>query len=298
MTTAATSIGVISGTSMDGIDVALICSDGEAQVEAGPGATYPYPDEVKRALREIIAHPERAREPLDDLERAVTDAHVDAVHAFLDQYSIDPGGIALVGLHGQTILHRPREHFTRQLCDGAHAAARLGLDVVADFRSADVAAGGQGAPLAPLYHAAISAGLERPLMILNLGGVGNITYLGSGGEIVAFDTGPANALIDDFVVRRRGLAHDEGGGLAASGRVHGEMVGRFLMDPYFGLAAPKSLDRNHFTASPWLSTSSATQMARRRWRPSLSRLPQRRCCTSERLPCVGWSAAAAGTISR
>jgi anhydro-N-acetylmuramic acid kinase len=181
----ATAIGVISGTSMDGIDVALIRSDGEAQVEPGPGATYPYPDEVKRALREIIAHPERAREPLTDLERAVTDAHVDAVQAFLAEYSIDPASVALVGLHGQTILHRPRERFTRQLCDGGHAAARLGLDVVADFRSADIAAGGQGAPLAPLYHAAISAGLQRPLMILNLGGVGNITYLGAGGEIVA-----------------------------------------------------------------------------------------------------------------
>jgi anhydro-N-acetylmuramic acid kinase len=244
----ATAIGVISGTSMDGIDVALIRSDGEARVEPGPGATYPYPDEVKRALREIIAHPARAREPLGDLERAVTDAHVDAVHAFLAEYSIDRAGVALVGLHGQTILHRPREGFTRQLCDGARAASRLGLDVIADFRSADVAAGGQGAPLAPLYHAAISAGLPRPLMILNWGGVGNVTYLGAEGEIVAFDTGPANAPLDDFIARRRGVTHDEGGELAASGRVDREMVEGFMRDPYFELTAPKSLDRNHFHA--------------------------------------------------
>jgi anhydro-N-acetylmuramic acid kinase len=242
----ATAIGVISGTSMDGIDVALIRSDGEARVEPGPGATYPYPDEVKRALREIIAHPARAREPLGDLERAVTDAHVDAVHAFLAQYSIDRAGVALVGLHGQTILHRPREGFTRQLCDGARAASRLGIDVIADFRSADVAAGGEGAPLAPLYHAAISGGLPRPLMILNWGGVGNVTYLGAEGEIIAFDTGPANALLDDFVARRRGVSHDEGGALAASGRVDKEMVRRFMLDLYFALPAPKSLDRNHF----------------------------------------------------
>jgi len=246
MNAGAAAIGVISGTSMDGIDVALIRSDAETRVEPGPGETYPYPDDVRRALREVVADPARAREPLEDLERAVTDAHVDAVHAFLAKYSIDPAGIALVGMHGQTVLHRPRERFTRQLLDGGRAAGRLGLDVVADFRSADVAAGGQGAPLAPLYHAAISAGLQRPLMILNLGGVGNITYLSAEGEIVAFDTGPASALIDDFVRRRRGIAHDEGGALAASGRVDEEMVARFLSDPYFSLPAPKSLDRNHF----------------------------------------------------
>ena len=123
--------------------------------------------------------------------------------------------VALVGMHGQTILHRPRARLTRQLCDGARAAAALGIDVVSDFRSADVAAGGEGAPLAPIYHAAMAAGLERPLMILNWGGVGNVTYLGADGEIIAFDTGPANALIDDFLLRRRGVAFDENGALAA-----------------------------------------------------------------------------------
>jgi anhydro-N-acetylmuramic acid kinase len=244
----ATAIGVISGTSMDGIDVALIRSDGEARVEPGPGATYPYPDQVRQALREVVADPERAKGPLEPLERAVTDAHADAVRAFLAEYTIDPAGVELVGLHGQTILHRPRERYTRQLCDGARAAARLGLDVVTDFRSADVAAGGEGAPLAPLYHAAISAGLPRPLMILNWGGVGNVTYLGAAGEILAFDTGPASALIDDFVRRRRGLTYDEDGALAASGRVDRRMLAQLMRDPYFERAAPKSLDRNHFHA--------------------------------------------------
>ena len=157
--------------------------------------------------------------------------------------------VALVGLHGQTILHRPRERFTRQLCDGARASRLLGLDVVNDFRAADVAAGGEGAPFVPLYHAAICAGLERPLMVLNWGGVGNVTYLGADGEIVAFDTGPANALIDDFVGRRRGLSHDEGGALAAAGRVDAGVLARLMSDPYFDRAPPKSLDRNHFHAS-------------------------------------------------
>jgi anhydro-N-acetylmuramic acid kinase len=243
-----TAIGVISGTSMDGIDVALIRSDADARVEPGPGATFDYPKEVSRALREVIADPDRARAPLEDLERAVTDAHVDAVRSFLAKFAIEPSEIALVGLHGQTILHRPRERFTRQLCDGARAAKSLRIDVVNDFRAADVAAGGEGAPFVPLYHAAISAGLERPLTLLNWGGVGNVTYLGRDGAIAAFDTGPANALIDDFLSRRRGVSFDEGGALAASGKVDRAMVDAFLEDPYFDRPPPKSLDRNHFHA--------------------------------------------------
>jgi anhydro-N-acetylmuramic acid kinase len=239
-------IGVISGTSMDGIDVALIRSDGEGEVVPGAGATFPYPDEVKRALQEIIADPGAARGPLDDLQRAVTDSHVAAVFAFMEKFAIARESVALVGLHGQTILHRPNERFTRQLCDGARASRLLGLDVVNDFRAADIAAGGQGAPFVPLYHAAICAGLERPLMVLNWGGVGNVTYLGANGEIVAFDTGPANALIDDFVNRRRGLSHDEGGALAAAGRVDEAVLAKLMSDPYFDAPPPKSLDRNHF----------------------------------------------------
>jgi anhydro-N-acetylmuramic acid kinase len=246
MSELATAIGVISGTSMDGIDVALVRSDGAARVEPGPGATFPYPDDVARELREIVGRPELARTPLVELERAVTDAHVQAVEAFLARFAISRTEISLVGMHGQTILHRPRERFTRQLCDGARAATSLGLDVVCDFRSADIAAGGEGAPLVPLYHAAITADLERPLMVLNWGGVGNVTYLGVGGEIVAFDTGPANALLDDFVSRRRGLTHDEDGALAARGVARRDLVARLSSNEYFERPPPKSLDRNHF----------------------------------------------------
>jgi anhydro-N-acetylmuramic acid kinase len=244
----ANAIGVISGTSMDGIDVALIASDGETHVEPGPGATFPYPTQVKRALQDVIANPRAALGPLDDLQRAVTDSHVAAVLAFMERFAVSRESVALVGLHGQTILHRPRERFTRQLCDGARASLLLGLDVVNDFRAADVAAGGEGAPFVPLYHSAICAQQKRPLMVLNWGGVGNVTYLGASGEIVAFDTGPANALIDDFVGRRRGLSHDEGGALAAAGRVDEAALARLMSDPYFDAAPPKSLDRNHFHA--------------------------------------------------
>ena len=242
-------IGVISGTSMDGIDVALIESDGEAELKTGPAATFPYPPAVVQRLRSVVADLSEAQAPQLELERLVTDAHVAAVEAFLDRYSVAREGVALVGLHGQTILHRPRAGLTRQLCDGARAAAALRIDVVSDFRSADVAAGGEGAPLAPIYHAAMAAGLERPLMILNWGGVGNVTYLGADGEIIAFDTGPANALIDDFLAVRRGLAYDKDGALGESGRADPEALATLMSDPYFNRPAPKSLDRNHFSAA-------------------------------------------------
>jgi anhydro-N-acetylmuramic acid kinase len=244
-----TAIGVISGTSMDGIDVALIESDGEAGLKTGPSGTFPYPPRVAQRLRAVVADLNEARSPQLELQRLVTDAHVAAVEAFLERHSIARERVALVGLHGQTILHRPREGLTRQLCDGARAAATLKIDIVSDFRSADVAAGGEGAPLAPVYHAAMAAGLQRPLMILNWGGVGNVTYLGPQGEIIAFDTGPANALIDDFVISRRGLAFDEDGALGATGRVDSEALSTLMSDTYFERPAPKSLDRNHFNAA-------------------------------------------------
>jgi anhydro-N-acetylmuramic acid kinase len=239
-------IGVISGTSMDGIDVALLDGDGETVASVGPGGTYDYPATVTARLREVVADPALGRSPLAELERDVTDAHVAAVEAFLAKHEIARESVALVGLHGQTVLHRPQERFTRQLCDGGRAAARLGIDVVCDFRSADVASGGEGAPLVPLYHAALATGLERPLMFLNWGGVGNVTYLGADGEIIAFDTGPANAPIDDFVRRRRGDNHDQNGALAAAGRVRQDLIAAWMKDPYFARPAPKSLDRNHF----------------------------------------------------
>jgi len=239
-------IGVMSGTSMDGIDVALLSSDGERFAEPGPAATFAYPNKVAAELRAVVADPARAAGPLDDLERAVIDAHVQAIEDFLEKFALDRPAIALVGLHGQTVLHRPAERYTRQLCDGARAAARLATDVVCDFRSADVRAGGEGAPLIPVYHRAIADTLEKPAMLLNWGGVGNVTYLGDQGEIVAFDTGPANALIDDFIRLRRGLAYDEDGRLAASGEADATVVARLLNDPYFRRPAPKSLDRNHF----------------------------------------------------
>lgn len=241
-------IGIISGTSMDGIDVALVETDGADALTTGPGRTYPYPAELRRALLAIAGDPVRAEhDALAAEDDAVSDAHAGAVESFLTDHGIAAATIDLVGLHGQTILHRPERRFTRQLGSGARVAARLGIDTVDRFRHADVAAGGQGAPFAPLYHRALAAGLERPLMVLNLGGVGNVTYVDDD-TTIAFDTGPASALLDDWVRRHTGAAFDAGGAIAASGRIDARARASLMEDPYFRLPPPKSLDRNDFHA--------------------------------------------------
>jgi anhydro-N-acetylmuramic acid kinase len=243
-----TAVGCISGTSMDGIDVALVRTDGERRVEPGPGRTYPYAPDLRAALLAVVADAAIAeRDPLAALEDAVSDAHADAILAFLAEHGIDPATVDVAGVHGQTVYHRPEAHFTRQLGLGSRLAARLGIDTVNRFRHADVAAGGEGAPFAPLYHRALAHGLAQPLMVLNLGGVANVTYL-DGDTVIAFDTGPASALLDDFVRRRRGLPYDEDGRLAASGTVDAALLARLMAHPFFARKPPKSLDRNDFHA--------------------------------------------------
>ena len=155
----------------------------------------------------------------------------------------------LIGMHGQTILHRPERRFTRQLGDGTLLAKLTGIPVVDRFRHADVAAGGEGAPFAPLYHRALSAPLEKPVAVLNLGGVGNVTLIDEG-QILAFDTGPASAMIDDWVLRHAGKAYDDGGRIASSGRVDEARLAWLMNNPFFAVKPPKSLDRNDFPATP------------------------------------------------
>ncbi len=241
-------IGTISGTSMDGIDVAMIKTDGLERVHPVIGQLYPYTDSLRAKLQTVIEDLQLAEHgDLVELESEVSAAHADAVLAFCHDYTIKKSDILLAGMHGQTVFHRPERNFTRQLGSGAFMARRMGINVVNRFRHADIAAGGHGAPLVPLYHRALASGLGSPLMILNLGGVANVTYID--GEIVlAFDTGPASALLDDFMRRRTGRPFDENGELAASGKVNQAMLTGFLDNPFFEAPPPKSLDRQDFNA--------------------------------------------------
>lgn len=246
-------IGLMSGTSMDGIDVALIETDGEDITTFGPSALHPYRDEERALLRRAVADArrltDRAARPgaLAEAEALVTTLHEAAIGVFLDANGIARARVDVVGFHGQTVLHRPERGLTVQLGDGGALARAIGIPVVHDFRAADVAAGGQGAPLVPVYHRALVGRLggPMPVAVVNIGGVSNITYV-DGDELVACDTGPGNALLDDWMLRRSGLAMDENGRAAAHGRADADWLARALRDPFFDRPPPKSLDRNAF----------------------------------------------------
>ena len=246
-------LGLMSGTSMDGIDVALIETDGENALTRGPAMTLAYNLEQREALAEAVSHARgivrRGDRPgnLTATERMVTELHAAAVHAFCRKQKIDRATIDVIGFHGQTVLHRPRQRLTVQLGDGPLLAELSTRPVVYDLRAEDVAIGGEGAPLVPVYHRALAARIEtRPVAVLNIGGVANVTWIGSDGRLIAFDTGPGNAMIDDLVKRRLGAAFDSDGALAAKGKVHEDYVKEYLRHTFFAAPAPKSLDRNVF----------------------------------------------------
>ncbi len=245
-------IGLMSGTSLDGVDIAVISTDGERIAALGPRGYRPYAEAeralLRRALSEAADLRDRSARPgaLAAAEHLVTTAHGEAVAGFLAEHPI---AVDIIGFHGQTVLHRPEHRLTVQIGAGDELARLTGLPVAYDFRAADVAAGGQGAPLVPVFHRALAADLDRPgpLMIVNIGGVANVTYLGHGDDDpIACDTGPGNALIDDFVRARTGAAFDAGGEVAAGGTVDQAWLARALADPFFAMPPPKSLDRNAF----------------------------------------------------
>ena len=237
-------IGLMSGTSLDGIDAAYIETDGEAVIRPGPSLTLPYEEGFRNRLRSVLG--EAGDTPsVREVEQALTLLHQEAVETLAARHDLPE--IDVIGFHGHTILHRPEERRTRQIGNGVDLARLLGTIVVSDFRSDDVAAGGQGAPFVPAYHRALAGTLERPLAVLNLGGVGNVTWIGvDEDEILAFDTGPGNALIDDWALRHTGEAVDRNGALAARGAVDVGSIAQFLAHPFFAAAPPKSLDRDDF----------------------------------------------------
>jgi anhydro-N-acetylmuramic acid kinase len=255
-----TAIGLMSGTSLDGVDVALIETDGRLVKAFGPSGYRPYTDQernlLRQALTEAVNLSQRDARPgvLRDAERAVTIAHAEAVAAFTAQNHISREDVDIVGFHGQTVLHRPGEGLTVQIGDAAALAKAIHIPVMHDFRAADVAAGGQGAPFVPVYHRALAQSLHRegPIVVVNIGGVSNITYIDGPEVLIACDTGPGNALLDDFMFRSTGQPLDCEGRTAAQGNVDVPWVVRAMKHRFFELSPPKSLDRNEFAglASP------------------------------------------------
>jgi anhydro-N-acetylmuramic acid kinase len=258
-------IGLMSGTSLDGVDVALIETNGETVhvvkshnnflEPLGPTGYRGYSDEEKALLRaatkdaEAIVQPGDRPGRLPEAETFVTDAHAEAVERFLAENDLKPSDIDVIGFHGQTVIHRPDQRITVQVGDGQALASRLGIPVVSDLRRADVEAGGQGAPLVPVFHKALAeaAGFTGPVGILNIGGVANATLIDSKGGVIAFDTGPGNALIDEWMQEREGKNLDDGGRTAARGRPDEPLLAWLLMHPFFFRKPPKSLDRNWFS---------------------------------------------------
>lgn len=237
-------LGLMSGTSMDGIDTAIIQTDGERVTAFGPASTTPYESDVRDAIRAALG---KSR-PDPFVTRALTDAHANCIEAIFVEHPEYKDKIAIVGLHGHTVLHAPADGLTRQIGDGPRLAEQVQIDVISDFRSADVAAGGQGAPLAPLYHQALCGDIDGPVLILNIGGISNVTWIGSAGaDPVAFDTGPGNAMLDDWISNTTDFPFDLDGQISAKGRVDGTTLDRLLDNPYFDGLPPKSFDRLDFS---------------------------------------------------
>ncbi len=237
---------------MDGIDVALVRTDGEAVANRGPFLGVPYDAAMRAALAAAVAEAQSLRRPddrtgsLGEVERRLTGLHAGAVSAFLVAHDLDIAGVDVIGFHGQTVLHRPEARLTVQLGDGAALARSTGVPVVDSLRQADVTAGGQGAPLVPVYHRALAATLpETPVAFVNIGGVANVTFVGEGAP-VAFDCGPGNALLDDWALRHTGAPIDRDGAMAARGVADAGALARLMAHPFFAAAWPKSLDRNAF----------------------------------------------------
>ena len=245
-------IGLMSGTSVDGVD-AVLADFREARVNTLGHVHVPFKPELRAQLQALMQSGADEIERAGDASVALARAYADAVAQLLAKTNLAAKDIAAIGAHGQTIRHRPERGFTTQLNAPAHLSELTGIAVVADFRSRDVAAGGQGAPLVPAFHAAVFQG-DAPRALVNIGGIANVTLLparGSTEPVRGFDTGPGNTLLDAWCERHTGKAFDESGAWSANGRVDASLLTRLLADPYFAQPAPKSTGREHFNAA-WL----------------------------------------------
>lgn len=247
-------LGLISGTSADAIDAALVAFEPSPRVVAA--RAFDYPQAVRSAVLDLSrGSATTSLEALGELDVRVGLAFADAANALVREAGLSRGAVAAIGSHGQTVRHRPRSDppFTLQIGDPATIAERTGITTVADFRRRDVAAGGEGAPLAPAFHAAVLRGDGEARAVLNLGGIANLTLLPAdpAGAVLGFDTGPANCLLDAWTARHLGATRDEGGGRARAGQVDEEALSRWLDYSYFPLPPPKSTGREEFDLD-WL----------------------------------------------
>jgi anhydro-N-acetylmuramic acid kinase len=245
-------LGLISGTSVDGVDAVLARFEPRTEVLAA--RTFPWPVELQQRIVALARDSAHMRlDEFGDLDARAAGCFADAALALLEQVAVEPFAVRAIGSHGQTVCHRPRAKppFTLQIGDPAVIAERTGIDVVADFRRADVAAGGQGAPLLPILHQALFGTDDIARVVLNLGGIANVTVLAPGRPVLGFDTGPSNCLLDAWAARHLGLPRDENGAWAATGQIDTQLLARLLDDPYFAARPPKSTGREHFNLD-WL----------------------------------------------
>ncbi len=265
----ALAIGTMSGTSMDGVDVALIETDGEIVSRFGAYLSREYTPTERHVLRgavnaaQDIADRHARPGPIAEAERLVTEIHLKAIDALIQREGIAHDAVDVVGFHGQTILHRPERRLTVQIGDGGALSRRLKIPVVYDFRAADVASGGQGAPLVPVFHRALLRAFadDGPIVVVNIGGVANVTYLDGEAEPIAFDTGPGNAPMDELMLSRSGKPMDADGAVAASGKADAVLVSAALAHKFFTQVPPKSLDRADFARFDFAGLSLADALA-------------------------------------
>lgn len=243
-------IGLMSGTSLDGVDAVVVDFAADPMRVVGE-AFVPYDAAIREQVLTLqgVGHNELARSAL--LANRLAYCYADAVAAALRVCGLQPGDVQAVVCHGQTIRHAPQDGYTLQIGNLALLAELSGIDIIGDVRSRDVAAGGQGAPLVPAFHQALFASADVPRVILNIGGIANLTRLSPGRPVIGFDTGPGNMLLDAWIRRHQGADYDAGGAWAASGRSHPALLARLLGEPYFAAPLPKSTGRDLFDL-PWL----------------------------------------------
>lgn len=238
-------LGLMSGTSADGVDASLLSTDGDARIEWLEDCSIPYDASLRERLLTAAQQELPAMNWLS-LEQDLTTVHIDACQALLTKAGRHGDELDVIGFHGHTLRHDAAQKITWQIGDASRLAVHFATRVVHDFRRADIAAGGQGAPLAPLYHQQLLGGIDKPALILNLGGVGNITWIGENGTLVAGDTGPGCGLLDAWVSEKTGQPFDEDGRLARQGQVDDDLVRKVLEHEYFQRDLPKSADRFEF----------------------------------------------------